>query len=341
MNRYCAILGGNLMKFKYLLLASLASFQLFGNEAAEHEEEEEAEYSFTAFGDFLYWKANADGAELGTVAGTDQQEIIFLNGQWKPGFRVGIGYEFGCDQWGLGLVWTSYHGKSHQKTVAIRPTQTLFSDWNDLLAVGATSTRGHWRVKLNLLDLNLMKTYKISCEVELEPFIGLRAEWIDFDLFADYFGGTVTTSFRGDADVKAYGLRMGCGAIWELWCNFAIVAEVSAALLSGKSHIRESFVTVESTQTILSPIRYRPKAVHADLEMSLGLKYHYDFCCFCSRLNLFIGYEFAKFFRSNELFAVRYGPVIDPVMVKNSKFEYEHGGDLDFQGLTVRAGIQF
>lgn len=330
------------MKYKLALL-SLTCLHLFGSEGHEREheeEEEEYEYRFSAFGDFLYWKANADGAELATISSPDRQDIVFLNGKWEPGFRVGLGYEFECDQWGLDLVWTSYKGKSDHKTVNIQSPQSLFSDWNDLIAIGATSANGHWNVKLNLLDLTLLKSFPIGCYVELEPFIGLRAEWLDFDFRANYFGGVVPTSFRGDEDVRAIGLRMGSGATWHLWCNFAIYSEISAALLAGKSHIKESFTTIPTSLTPLSPIRYKPKGVHADLEMALGLKYHYDFCCFCGRLNLFVGYEFSKFFRVNELFAVRYGPAII-TGTKNSKFEYEHGGDIDFQGLTVRAGLSF
>lgn len=330
-----------------LWLLTLASVNLFANENGERIEEpreeecEEAETKFAVYGDFLYWKANVEGTELATVVNPTNQSIIFLNGEWKPGFRVGIGGEFGCDEWGLDLTWTYYRGKSENKTVNIASPQKIFADWNDLVGTKATSARGHWSVKLNLLDLTISKWYCISEKIKLGPFVGFRAEWVDLDFRANYFSTTQFTSFNGDEDVKAYGLRAGTGIVLDLWCNFEIVGECSAALLAGKANIKESFVTLPSDEvTPLTPIRYKPKGVHADLEGFLGLGYTYEFDCFCSKLNLAVGYEFSKFFNLNQMFAVRYGPAFDAAS-GNTKYEISHGGDIDFQGLTVRARLEF
>jgi len=331
------------MKHKLAFL-TLGGMSLLADQAmhkAEAPAHEHAENRFAVYGDFLYWKANVDGMDLATIAYPQNQKVIFMNGEWKPGFRVGLGWESTYDEWGVDLTWTHYRGKSHHKHIPVDTTSTVYSDWNDLLAITAQGASGHWNMKLNLLDLTLNKWYKISPKISFAPFIGVRGEWIDLDLHTNYFGNEDPTSFHGNEDVKGIGIRFGTEMYWQFSKCFGIFGDISTALLTAKTKIKETFNALDPRDLPMKPVHYKPYAVHGDLEMLLGLRYKEHYESINTTFSLIAGYEYAKFFDLNQLFAVRYGPVFPTASTSNTKFEYDHGGDLDFQGLTIKARFDF
>ena len=76
--------------------------------------------SFYLYGDFLWWRADTSGIELAVQEKQTLQddalftsrEVVELEGKWKPGFRVGLGYRFhGFDNWNFFFTWTHYRGR--------------------------------------------------------------------------------------------------------------------------------------------------------------------------------------------------------------------------------------
>lgn len=121
--------------------------------------------------------------------------------KWNPGFRIGLSWNV-SDGWDFSSYWTSYQNHTNGSTTvpplffsALRPfvfTTPLFPlDQQGIVPLLADpnafgfkregllfqSMRAHWKLQLNMLDIELGRRYYLSCGLTMRPYAGIRGAW--------------------------------------------------------------------------------------------------------------------------------------------------------------------
>src|SRR5579872_4661843 len=101
-------------------------------------------------GSFIYWRADQDNMDVAksavfvpAVVGVsdafllpaDDTRISFVKDKYKPGFKVGLGFESSCDGWVFAIDYTRLHQQLHTSKAAPSGTGDGDADPDDV-AVG-------------------------------------------------------------------------------------------------------------------------------------------------------------------------------------------------------------
>ncbi len=257
-------------------------------------------YEFNVFGELIYWIADLGGLESAfgntTVVTTVNPVTSFTTTtitesdvqpkfKWRPGFRVGADFAFGC--FVLEADWTHYRGRAH------------FSEDNQ---------SGHWKINYDTLDLVIgRRTCTAPC-FYLKPYIGARGlrvhQILKSDLDTEFVAGavgtnTVVTTKKDSEHIWGIGPELGLEADWYLKCNFSLYANFDVVAyygtINGKYLQTDTFPTTASVSDahnhfhfnkigtdIALGIRYDkawPVCSEALLTCKLGIEQHriYDF----------------------------------------------------------------
>lgn len=274
-------------------------------------------FSFRA--DVLYWKTSGDGLAYAKESHFENDccatnhatvyDVKNLHFDWNVGFRIGLGYDLPCDWdgWDVEFVWTHLQARTEEsQDLEDGPNDgRYYSLWGrgDLLApqnMGPNGTVGEveakWKVNFNMFDAVVGREFCCSPCLNLRPFLGLRAVWIDqtysihltdenFEDFED---------FRTRSEYEGIGLRFGLGTDWKIGCGLSLYGNASASVVYGQdkrksrqadfnpptNNIEEEFLERDTEQTC--------RAI-ADAE--IGLQWKEYFWCDCACLVLQLGYE--------------------------------------------------
>ena len=172
------------------------------------------------YGEFLYWKTVQDQIAFAAVLPGGIQPIINefstepvdiaarlkvkdTEFEYKPGFRVGVGYSFTSANWDIQLAWTSLHEKISSKVTdpdggvfpLTFPTSILFGFVNRDPADFdfGTEAKSHWKLQFDTVDLEVGKTFCFCETVGLRPFLGLKIASIRQKQYNQYLGFTSDT----------------------------------------------------------------------------------------------------------------------------------------------------
>jgi len=209
-------------------------------------------------GEYLYWSTNynfpfsyvgtALEESLPVVPPIGTSKINNFNGQiarvkdrWSSGYRVGAWYLSGYDYIDVGFSWTHYQNTSKGKASGI----------NNLITRIFDNSNGDLKLKYNIADFEIGKSYFATSKVLMRPFAGVRAGWLNQDTIVNFHGMPVfdlinanpptTLAFPTalnlvyDQDLWAVGPRMGVNTSWFHVVGLSIIANVSASLLYGKA----------------------------------------------------------------------------------------------------------
>jgi len=191
----------------------------------------QCDWGFSLSGDFLYWYARETNlAYSARVTATpvenaftnDDQPVAldhniisptstqYQNVNWKPGFRIGLGWNTDCDGWDAYLTWTYMRNTRSDststdqfsdtdlftgETVAIPGAgqQALINPWinagllfretklgTDLNYIPPMFTKisAKWKMQYNVIDLEFGRKYWLSRCFTLRPYGGLRGGWV-------------------------------------------------------------------------------------------------------------------------------------------------------------------
>jgi hypothetical protein len=269
---------------------------------------------FFVTGSFIYWMASTDGLNVndfaydfasypaGSVVGqttpspiglvaTGGGREVFVKPKYKPGFKVGLGYNSNFDDWTAYLEYTWLHQTDHSSFSAnSNDGDNDADDTTDhvFLLAGAPyniasdllSTK--WRLDLDVLDFTLSRAYYVGKRVIVEPFGGLRAAWIRQHLHVGLSSSSPTTAWAqnplvtdelsASAKCNSWGLgaRLGMHSEWLLGMGFRFDAKASASLLFTRYSNLSSSSVGDISSTSLS-YRSHYDVMRANAEMGLGL----------------------------------------------------------------------
>lgn len=349
----------------------------------------------------FYWSAHQDGMEYAIVNNiqnpeeSNESDAVFqLNhlsaaeykhpsSKWDWGFKVGLGYCSPCDGWDVQLLWTWFHGKSNNHIDAdVSDNVVILPLWSDFVASNADSAAGgeggvlyatdseaQWKLKLNLIDLELGRDYWVSRYLAVRPFVGLRYASIKQDLGLDYNGGSWSAvtetpdsqpAYNGLVDLennyRGAGLRAGLDSQWNFGCGWALYGDLAVSIIYGRFRVNHNEIVRVATSTphniadVLDTTESL-RASRAMLDMGLGIQWSTMFCSCKYGLTAMLGWEQHMFFDQNQMWRVsRVGATpatesstSDDVTLNltGDNVLQQRRGSLDTQGWTLTLRLEY
>ncbi|MBS0649840.1 MAG: hypothetical protein JSR93_01640 [Verrucomicrobia bacterium] len=309
-------------------------------------------WGIIAFGDWLYWRANEEGLNYALrgvrpLIATQgiKGELFDISPGYHSGFRIGVNAIFPRDKWDLLFYWTSYHNDSHS-SVSPKASQTV---WPVLLNINnnpfALSAKADWKIHINVLDLELGRSFFVAKHLSIRPFIGFEAAWIKQHLNADYFNITLFQFgqfFPGD-DISShnrnlfsgYGLRGGINTKWPLFCGISLLGNVSFSLLCSDFDISQYEKNINSSPR--TSLKDDLHLTSQSLQMFAGICWEWQFMKNRCYFNLHAGWEQQIWFDQNQMNIF----LNDSSLRANVGNTINQQGDLTLSGLALGAAFGF
>ena len=180
---------------------------------------------------FLYWYASQSNMELGVVADYSNPnyfyngKIIHQDFNYDPGFKLTLGGNLNPDKWDCILQYTWFKSTSTSCTSLIPyGDKVIFPSWQlpDFL-ISYYYGSEQWQLNMNILDLNLGKTYFVSDRLSFRSFYGARATFINEKVNISYRNVTnpnflpiYQVNVEQKSNSWAVGPRIGLDTSWIL-----------------------------------------------------------------------------------------------------------------------------
>ncbi len=337
----------------------------------------------------FYWNAHQDGMEYAIddhvknpktsggdapVSRIEQLNNIIdadyetPNFDWDFGFKVGLGYNTPCDGWDFGVTWTWYRGKANDHIEAeADDNHTLLPLWSAFSPAGgslvyATDIETHWKLQLNLVDIELGREYWTSKYLSLRPFVGLRIAYIKQDFEIQHKGGAFSAdttqtdlqdAFNNEVDLdnnfKGVGVRAGFDTVWNFGCGWGIYGNFAAAIVYGRfdldhdEEIRRAVSPHDKIKVLETKESFR--ASRGIVDLALGIQWRSLFCDCQYGFTIQLGWEHHIFFHQNQMWRVnRIGDILNSSGLPNDTGEnvfFQRRGTLEVQGVTLRVQFEF
>jgi hypothetical protein len=251
--------------------------------------------------DFLYWRADENDLPYGfvnnsAVATNNDGSVAHINYKWKPGFRVGLGWDTPWDGWDWYFNWTWFRDKSSSSVSVTTPTAVTGVDayWiNDTarlnagtLPIVASSAQGNWRLLMNMIDMELGRDFAVSCGLALRPFFGARGGWINRKFSTNYAVNALDlstpASYSSKVNQWGVGPRAGLNTTWSFACSgFQLYGNLATALLYGKVNKTQVSISQGTPNIVSGSFSNRQHVWRAipNVQMFLGLGWGTCFNC--------------------------------------------------------------
>jgi hypothetical protein len=321
--------------------------------------------------DFLWWRPCAEGLELGTEIKpvdfktsslhqtTVDTHVQDLNFKFDPGFKLGIDYFSQCSCWDLSIDWTHFHSKAKAfgsgiGTLSDSPQLIFVSSWDFGLKdpIILEEARSRWTLDMDLVDLEIAKSFYIDQCLILRPFVGLRIGRIDQGYHVEGFGADDlgepgTTKVKASCDFLGVGPRLGFDVDFKLGCGFSLFGEAAGSLVFGRFHRgSKEFSEVIQESGEVRDLIYNAHGGSASrctmtmTDIAIGLMWEHCFRC-CNRSHpfaLIFAWEQHAFYDINRFNFASNGLAVISEFVTSPETKE---GDLTTQGLTISAIIGF
>ena len=302
-------------------------------------------YDFFISGSFTYWQPTQENMQLGVVSEATNEDLVHgkaadLDFDYKPGFKVGLGMNFGYDQWDSYMEYTWFRGTDHVNK-NLNETN-LLPAWQipDFLNPHYASGSEKWKLTMDLVDWDLGRSYFVGKKLCFRPFVGLRFARIDQKVDVDYTNTSSSaqliwpsTSIDQKSNSWGIGPRLGLCSDWRLGGGWMLYSKGEADILFTQYDLK---MKQSSNATLPNGYVVRQNDVdylrtHLELDLGLGWgtyfyskKYHIDFRA---------DYGFQVFFDQNMFRSTPATFAVGKGTVPN--------GNLYMQGLTVTARFDF
>lgn len=314
-------------------------------------------FGFVGTADFIYWKARQNGlpyayagitftsgqASGSTVAGQTLPEstIPQADTSFEPGFKVGVGYEFGHDGWDLYANYTWLLPITQNASVAqnLTTNKDLSAFWFDNLTTNPVQNiSSNWRLGFNAIDIELGRNFYVSRFLSTRPYFGIKGTYLKehFKIMHTVLrpSSTLDSNYTNLlVDMRQWifgaGLRGGLDTEWRvirncgIYGNFALSALYVDYLDKRIDTWSSPHLGHPATQT--TNLRVNTDGVLPILELALGVVYNQWLDQENYLLDMRLGWEGQVWFNTNRFFDSTFVP----------------SGDLVLQGMTARFGFFF
>lgn len=315
--------------------------------------------------DFIYWTAHEENLEfastesikgaIGERVKGPKNKVYQPHTNWRPGFKVGAGYDFCFDGWDVFAEYTWYHTTTKRSTSENLSSVFLLDDsyWfvnNPTLSVSTVTSQvltslllpgsfanEKWHLSFNVIDLELGRNFYISRRIMFRPYFGLKGTWQTQNLNVAFQGVQTsdTTSFvifsmSNKMNNWGIGILAGVNGSWHLTRNFSLIGNIAlSGLWQHFSIERVDFASFPRSNAFVNFINlsnnfYKLTPV---IEWVLGFRWETWFACDTYHFAFDAGWEMQNWFSQNKFIRVPGSPKCD--------------GDLALQGLTLKARFDF
>jgi hypothetical protein len=301
------------------------------------------ETAFFVNGEFLYWKVEEGELDF-AVQGVQpplaqQQTVVGAFGdytkaffQWKPGFRIDLGYRSCMDFWDIDAQYTFLFadGKQSRSTSGENLLEGTFPQNTDTELEQATSDIS---LHYNVGDLFLARRFNLTPHMIFRLQTGLVGAYIKQEWDVSYFDAN-DSFINNHWDFRGGGLRAGFELEWYVSCGFGILTRMTGGLLYGtyKNTNKETVVT-PTTIFLQDNVRYRDHRLAGTFQVFLGPSWGMFFKD--TSLKLYLGYELNAWFNLQEVYRFPGLGIIDVNDVRHNR------ALLGLQGLTTGFNIDF
>lgn len=327
----------------------------------------------------FYWNAHQDGLEyaienqvplpsshsfpqiqnLNNLIDSKYQSPNF---KWDFGFKASLAYNSPCDGWDFDVIWTWYRGKASSHIEAqVGDNNSLIPLWSAFPAfIGslfASDIETHWKLQLNLIDLELGRESWASRYLTLRPFLGLRIAFIKQNYIIKHKGGAwslqpqpLNNEVNLDNNFKGVGVRSGLDSVWNFGRGFAFYGNLAFSILYGKFHVHQDEKNQRTTfpyvKNVVLETEDSFRASRGILDFFIGIQWSTIFCQCHYALTAMLGWENHLFFNQNQLWTVnRYGEIPELPMPGQDFLGVnsysQNRGDLSTQGWTLTLRFEF
>ena len=305
-----------------------------------------------AEGSFIYWQPIEEGLELGfpfpngvgaaSLPRLTGNNTVQMNFDWKPGFKIELGTDAGKDNWSAAARYTWFHFTQSKDFVTPNLPVGRFSPYwfnNEIsgagVQIGPFLVDADWKLKLDMIDVELSRAGFMGKSFTFAPFWGLRGLRLD-QQYTMLLLSTVTLPPQAfskyNIDSWAVGARTGFNSSWQIGGGFELLANTALnALYSNYKLRRFETQAANPTQTIVYRENNRP-AIRPIMEILLGVNWGTYLMKNRIHMNLSANYEFNIWWNQNMFHALN-GGNIGAVDTPDC--------DLFFHGLTVSTRFDF
>ncbi len=289
-----------------------------------------------AYGDYLYLQATTEPIiQAAKVTKLDLDNFIIgkmdtktIDFSWDPGFRIGIGYNIGYNEWNIDLSWMRLRSRSittltsSNPDLLFIPDNLFFPPEGDYLA--APFSKGEWNLHFDSIDLDLGREFYFGNHFIVRPHFGLKTIWdkqdlhiTTTDLFIKFESVNQLTHAADIAQFMIKGKFWGIGPTigisgkWNWIYNFGLFGKLKGGLLWGSFSDQEAVFQANFDLSKVFPIPPfsftapntvdKQNRVKPVVEMQLGLDWEQYFCENRVFMRLFLGFEMQHYWKQNIL----------------------------------------
>lgn len=302
--------------------------------------------------DFIYWSVRED--HLGFVASAPAPGTASVNPthtkvfqpdfKMRPGFKVALGMGFDHDGWDSLIQYTWIQARNNKGSATPSSTSVLSDDFWGFGTDNGTidSVSINWQLHyFNVIDWELGRNFYVSRYLTLRPHFGLKGTWQkQFYLLSAnetdtsglapvVIGDSITDIMNQKQFFWGVGIRAGLDTAWHFSRSFSAVGEIAFSGLYGQFENSSALSNFDNTQgffLVNAVVSNNFHTIKPVVEWFLGLRWETYTCDNEYHFSLEAGWEEQFWGEQNQL-------IISTSEGKN--------GDLNFQGLTVKARFDF
>jgi hypothetical protein len=281
---------------------------------------------------FIYWQLVQDNMEVAFVDKLSNAKYLAnqvrgkpsqMNFDYKPGFKVGLGMNLDLDYWDVYADYTMLHAKNHASTNS--PTLPkggigpLFPTGGHPSVVPTNVYNGaseNWRSNLDLVNLDLGRSYFVGTQLTFRPFFGMRGAFITQNTHYTYVNHSFISAIEpfevpgvmnvfNRAHSWGVGPRVGLNTDWMLGLGIRFFGNANVDVLYTKYKVKNNAtfiatttvdgVAAEGDNFFFKSISKAPTLrTHLDLELGLGWGSYFDSSNW--HIDLSAAYGFQVFF---------------------------------------------
>lgn len=292
---------------------------------------------------YIYWQPFEENMEPFLISSIPTAITLFdgdipkMPFDYKSGFKIGVGTNFGHDHWDSYAGYTWFHGKdtvrasvnpSEKAIIPLLGPPSLFATSISTFATGNVQ----WSLKMDFGDLDLGRRYYLGTHLLFRTAIGIRGAWIRQNRDATFVSAPTSVP-SGTALIHQNWCSWGVGprgslnTQWELGKGFSLYGIGAVDLLYTRyTNMTETGSVVSSSGDLLSQIGVNQKLdmLRTHLELELGLDWSTYLDCNKWYIDFSIGYVLHDFFHQRIFMST----------VTTS-------GDLFIHGLTTKFSVYF
>lgn len=347
--------------------------------------------------DAMVWIAHEDGlapviennsstATLDNASNYFNSEIHHLDFKWDWAFRLGAGCDLSHDDWDIYADWVHFYDHAHKHVDAdasattnfacndLFPTFSGFAVSNTDIDTGlenqlqVTESKAHWKLRLDMIDFELGRSFYTGKWMSIRPFIGLRNAWIRQHMDINYDGGNMAASGNEVGSLiltdfvkmknhfSGFGPRFGVDTQWNFAKEWSFFGDVALSVLYGRFKIEQEERFGTGNIIVLNNQSFNNRILEVDdhfrasrviTDMILGIRYEHKFSHRDLRLGVSLGWEHHVFYNQNEFkhfpsFSGADTDVNDAnVIAVNTLAIPDYGKDLTTQGWTLSLRFDF